>query len=489
MDKTSVILITLLLYKLLLVGVGLWAQRRTGTEEDFFLGGRGLGPLVAALSYSASSSSAWTLLGMSGAAFVMGLSAIWLVVGAVSGMLIAWWCIAPRLMAMSHQHQLLTLTDLLALGTTGRWRKAITHSAALIVLFAFSFYVAAQFQGAGNTFSQSFGLSMSSSIMLGAVIIMVYTFLGGFWAVSVTDTLQGILMAVAALLLPAAAFIAVGGIEGFSAGLRAVSSPTQLSFTGAHGGLLALGFVLGTMGIIFGTFGQPHLLVRFMALRDEKALRQARLLTVCWFLLVFGGMFFVGLAGHILLPDLANPETVFFALTEALFPVVLGAILIAAVLSAIMSTADSQLLVGASAVAHDLGLTRRYPAHSLLISRLAIAALVVTAVWVSLNLPASIFDRALLAWTALGAAFGPLVFFRVFGVAVKPAGAFAGMATGFVLAVLFHFNPGQLVQTLIHPQLPASLLERIFSFVAGAAVLLACRDSRTAVRNNSDVRE
>lgn len=467
MEKTTVILTTLILYKLLLIGVGFWAQKRTHSEEDFFLGGRGLGPLVAAISYSASSSSAWTLLGMSGAAFVMGVSAIWLVAGSVTGMIIAWWFVGPRLLSLSHERQLLTLPDLLALDASGAWRKAISIGAALIVLFAFSFYVAAQFQGAGNTFHQTFGLSMSGSIVLGGVIIMIYTFLGGFWAVSVTDTVQGLLMAFAALLLPITALVAVGGPSGFIDGLQAVSSPQQLAFTGRHAGLAAVGFVLGTMGIIFGTFGQPHLLVRFMALRDTRALRQARVMTVFWFLIVFGGMFFVGLVGHILLPDLANPETVFFALTDQLFPTVLGAVLIAAVLSAIMSTADSQLLVGASAVAHDLGLTRRFPGRSLLISRLAIAALVVVAIIVSLQLPASIFDRALLAWTALGAAFGPLIFFRIFGVALKPAGAFAGMATGFVLAVLFHFNPMGFEQ--------AKLVERIGSFAVGTMVLWCSR--------------
>lgn len=136
MDKSSIILATLVVYKLLLIGVGLWAQKRNHGTDDFFLGGRGLGPLVAAISYSASSSSAWTLLGMSGAAFVMGLSALWLVAGAVTGMLIAWLFIAPRLMRLSHQHQLLTLTDLLALGSTGRWRQAIIVSASLSMLTA-----------------------------------------------------------------------------------------------------------------------------------------------------------------------------------------------------------------------------------------------------------------------------------------------------------------------------------------------------------------
>ena len=474
MDRTSVILATLVAYKLLLIGIGLWAQRRTRNPDDFFLGGRRLGPLVAAISYSASSSSAWTLLGMSGAAFVLGLSALWLVIGAVLGMFVAWQFLAPRVRQLSHERGLLTLIDLLVLDIDGRWRIWISRGAALIVVLAFAFYVAAQFQGAGTTFQSSFGLSMASSIVLGALIILIYTLLGGFWAVSLTDTLQGLLMAAAALLLPAAAWLALGGWEGFAEGLRAVSHPDQLSLSGRHGGLAAIGFVLGTLGVGLGTFGQPHLMVRFMALRDERALRQARILTVLWFLIVFGGMFFVGLAGHILLPELGNPETVFFALTERLFSPLVSAVLVAAVLSAIMSTADSQLLVGASALAHDLGLARRWPGRELLISRLAITVLVVLAVSVALALPASIFDRALLAWTSLGAAFGPLLICRVAGVSIQPRGVALGIATGFSLAVLFHFDPGDL--SLAWLGTPAALLERIGSFCAGFALLLAFRE-------------
>ena len=484
MDNTAIILTTLVVYKLLLIAVGLWAQKRTQDETDFFLGGRGLGPFVAAISYSASSSSAWTLLGMSGAAFVLGLSAVWLVIGSVSGMLIAWLFFAPALMRLSHQHQLITLTELLAFGSHGVWRKLIRYSASIIIIVAFAFYVAAQFQGAGNTFHATFDLSMSHSIVLGAGIILVYTLLGGFWAVSITDTIQGVLMAIAALLLPITAYIQVGGWQGFVEGLQAVSTAEQLSFTGRHMGLAALGFVVGTLGVALGTFGQPHLLVRFMALRDEKALRQARLITVLWFLIVFGGMCFVGLAGHILIPDISNPESIFFALTNHLFPPLLAGVLVAAVLSAIMSTADSQLLVGASALAHDLGLNKRFPNRSMLISRLSIACLVVMAVWVSLNLPASIFDRALLAWTTLGAAFGPLVIFRIAGIQVRHGAAFAAIISGASLAVLFHFNPGQMVQNLIHPDAIPALFERIASFCAGVLILWLGKVRATSVASN-----
>ncbi|HKX55014.1 MAG TPA: hypothetical protein VJN01_02890, partial [Xanthomonadales bacterium] len=272
MEKTTAVAITLVIYLLVLIGIGLWASFRNRNEEDFFLGGRALGPIVAAISYSSSASSAWTLLGVSGAAYVLGVSVVWIASGSCLGMLVAWFWVGPRLRSHSREKNQLTVTDFLADDSTGRARQAIVVAASAIIIFSFTFYVAAQFQGAGNSFSSSFGLSMQSSIMLGALIITLYTLLGGFWAVSVTDVVQGGLMGLAAIILPLAALSAVGGWAGFTDALQAVSSPAQLSWTAGNAGLLALGLVAGGLGISLGTFGQPHLLVRFMALRDDKAL-------------------------------------------------------------------------------------------------------------------------------------------------------------------------------------------------------------------------
>ncbi len=473
MEKTTIIAVTLIAYKLMLVAIGFWASSRNRDESDFFLAGRGLGPLVAAISYSSSASSAWTLLGvsgaayawtllgLSGAAYVFGISVVWMALGSFTGMLVAWYWIGRRLMGHSRQHDQITLTDFLAQDAQGGCRRAIVLASSAIVVFSFVFYVAAQFQGAGNTFSSSFGLSMPVSIALGALIIMVYTLLGGFWAVSVTDTLQGLLMGGTAILLPVAAIAAAGGPAGFVDSLRAVSTPDQLSLTAGNAGLAAVGLVLGGLSINVGTWGQPHLLVRFMALRDERALRQARIITVGWYAVVFSGMILVGLAGHVLVAGVDNPETVFFALTDSLFTPVIAGILLAAVLSAIMSTADSQLLVAASAIVHDLGLGRRRIRRGLLVSRLAVVGLVGVAVVVAIYLPERIFSRVLFAWTALGAAFGPTVLFRLGGLRCAPAGVLASILTGFALAVVLY----------LAPDTPGDVAERLLPFCASAAVL------------------
>ncbi|MDX1459876.1 MAG: sodium/proline symporter [Xanthomonadales bacterium] len=461
MKETTVVVTTLLLYKFVLLGIGWWAKGRNRDEADFFLGGRALGPWVAAISYSSSASSAWTLLGFSGIAYVLGLSSIWIAAGSYSGMLVAWFWIAPRLSRYSRAHDLITLTDVLAQGSAGRARHAIVIASALIVVFSFTFYVAAQFQGAGNTFASTFGLSMESSILIGAAIIMVYTILGGFWAVSLTDTLQGLVMALTAVLLPLAAIATIGGPAAFIEGLQAVSGPDQLALTGRHAGLMALGFVIGSVGISLGTFGQPHLMVRFMALRDDKAMRQGRLITIAWYSLVFGAMYVVGLAGHVLQASLDNPETIFFSLTTELFPPLIGAIMLAAVLSAIMSTADSQLLVAASAISHDLGAGKGSAQRNLLVSRLTIAGLVVLAVAVALFLPERIFSRVLFAWSALGAAFGPVLLFRLAGRQPAPGAVLAAILCGFGLSVLFYLLPNT----------PGDVLERVAPFAIACLVL------------------
>lgn len=461
MSSSTTILVTLLLYKGLLIAIGLWASGRTHSEDDFFLGGRALGPVVAAVSYSSSASSAWTLLGMSGVAYVMGLGALWIVAGSVVGMLIAWFWIAPRLMAASRDRGLVTLTDLLLGDLQGTQRSALLWVVSLVIITSFSFYVAAQFQGAAATFSSSFGLSMPASIVTGALIIMVYTLLGGFWAVSVTDTVQGLLMAATAVLLPITALIAAGGWNGFVEGFTANSMPAQLSMTAGNLGLAAAGFVLGLLCIGIGTFGQPHLLVRFMALRDERALRQARVLTIAWYLLVFMGMCFLGLVGHLLFPLVDDPERIFFVLTEKLFSPLLGSMLIAAVLSAIMSTADSQLLVAASAIAHDLGLGRGSPRRALLVSRFSIAGLVALAVCIALFLPQAIFDRVLFAWIALGSAFGPLVFARLAGIAIDGRAVLGSVLLGFTSAVLLYLAPNT----------PGDIAERVIPFTLATLCL------------------
>ncbi len=423
-SSTRAVLVTLVVYKLVLIALGIWAQRRTRTGEDFFLGGRGLGPVVAAVSASASSSSVWTLLGVSGAAYRLGLGAIWLFPACVGGFVLNWWLVAPRLRRLSLHTRALTVTELLARGD-----RRVVVLGSVMILVSLCAYVAAQFLGAGKVFNETFALPMRESIFVGSVIVVIYTLLGGFWAVSLTDTLQGLLMAATAILLPTAAVATVG----FEA-LFSVDEPGYASLTHGMAPAAAIGFILGFLGIGIGYPGQPHVVNRFMALRDERAVRIARWVAIAWAVVVYAGMLLLGWAGRVLLPDIKY-EVVFITTTQELFSPVVAGVMLAAVLSAIMSTADSQLLVAASAVTHDLGLGRR---RLVLSSRLVIVLLSGGAAVAALYGPPEIFNRVLFAWTALGAAFGPLLLVTLLRGPVPPVRTLAAMTTGFALSVIAH---------------------------------------------------
>lgn len=344
MTRTQAVLATLVAYNLALVAIGLWARRRTADNTDFFLGGRQLGAWVAALSASASSSSAWTLLGVSGAAYAWGVSALWLFPATVSGFVINWLWVAPRMMRASRASNALTLTEFMAGGdgdASPAMRTAIMRFASVAILFAFLFYIASQFQAAGNAFSASFGLSANIAIIVGVAIILAYTLLGGFWAVSVTDTLQGLLMVGAAIVLPLAALAAVGGFGDLIEGLRAASTTNQLRPTREYSGFFALAFVLGTLGIGLGYPGQPHVVNRYMALRDESALKRGRVIALSWAAVIYSGMLLLGLCCRVLFASVPDGEQVFFHAANETLPPAIAGLMIAAVLSAIMSDRKS----------------------------------------------------------------------------------------------------------------------------------------------------
>lgn len=457
MSPDLTILLTLIGYMVALLGIGLWASRRTRDEDDFYLGGRRLGPWVAAISANASSSSAWTLVGVSGAAYAWGLSAVWLMVSVVAGMLLAWLYVAPRLRAASNASEL-TLIDFLCGPRAAPGGLRNRRIAASIVLFSFAFYVAAQFAAAGLAFEHALGIDARLALLVGVAIIVTYTLLGGFWAVSATDLLQGLLMAAAAILLPVAALIAVGGPVELYAGLAAQGS-TATDLSGSWVGLSALGFIVGCLAIGTGHSGQPHVLSRFMAIADPALMGRAQRIGLVWITLVLLGMLIVGWCGRLLLPPGAVGEGVLFGVGQTLFPSVIAGILVAAILSAIMSTADSQLLVAASCVTHDLP---RQPggAHALALARISVLGLSVLALLLALYAPQSIFDRVLFAWHAVGSAFAPLVLVKLLGRSIKPV---------FVSIVLLVGSLGTIGLSLL-PDMPGDWLERLAPFLLALAL-------------------
>mgnify|MGYP006283133363 FL=1 len=447
---------TMVAYLVALLAIGAWAQRRTRDTADFHLAGRKMGPWVAALSASASSSSAWTLLGMSGAAYAWGLQAIWLVPAVVSGFVINWVFVAPRLQPASHANGSLTLVEFLASGVDPITERRLRALGALVILFCFTFYVASQFQAAGTAIGAAMPVSATTAIIAGAAIVIAYVFLGGFWAASVSDALQGLMMLLVALVLPVAALIAVGGFDGIFDGLRALDDPSLVRWADQPNLPLAVMFVAGLFGIGIGYPGQPHVVNRFMALEKPESIRTARTVALVWAALIYTGMVLLGWAGRVLMPELADGESLLLVLAADLLPAILGGLIAGGVLAAIMSTADSQLLVAGSAVSHDL----RGGNFSLAADRIVIVLLGIAAVVLALFFPATIFDRVLFAWQGLGNAFGPLLLVLLIYGGVKPGYRLAAMATGFVLTVALSFAPDA----------PGDAVERLVPFALALAI-------------------
>lgn len=234
--------LTLIIYMLALAGIGFWAARKANSEEEFLLGGRSLGPVVAGLAYAASTSSAWVLLGFTGFVANVGVSALWMVPGILAGYAAVWLWLGPYLNRISREEGHLTALDVIASGAGGGVRNAIKIVAAIMIVFCFSFYIAAQFQGAGSALGEVFGVSNAVAVIGGAAVILLYTFLGGFWTVSLTDTLQGLAIAMIALVLPFAVFDAAGGFSGIAASFAEQPEAMSAMF-GVHAGWAAVGFL------------------------------------------------------------------------------------------------------------------------------------------------------------------------------------------------------------------------------------------------------
>ena len=445
-------LITLIIYSAGLIGIGFWASKNAQSEDAFILADRSLGSVVAGLAYAASTSSAWVLLGFSGFVYAIGPSAMWMVPGILAGYAVVWFWSGRVLQEDTAEHDHLTPTDFVSQHTDSPTiGRLIRIAASLIIAFSFSWYIAAQLQGAGQAFNDLFDSSLALGVVIGAALILVYTFLGGFVAVSIVDTVQGALIGIVAVILPAIAFFHVGGFSAFSE-MLAEAPPSFSSAFGDRAGLAALGFVVGLSATGFGALGQPHLVAWIMAARDKRARIEGGAIACAWGAIVYTGMGVLGLAARIMFGESGVNEGVFFGSATELLPGIFAGIVAAATLSAIMSTVDSQLLVAGAALSHDLGLARLAPKRKVLISRLAIILVCIAAVAVTLLLPSSIFERVLFAWVALGATFGPIVVARTIGWTPRNGYLLASMLTGFFLSLALTFllasGPGGIWTTI-----------------------------------------
>ena len=427
-------------YLLILVGIGIASSRFSSRGMgEFFVGGRKMNRLVVALSAVVSGRSAWLLLGVTGMAYSTGASALWAVAGYTAVELLLFLTLARRLRRFSEVHDCVTVPDFFAArfgDEDGRLRMVL---AGVILLFMVG-YVAAQFTAGGKAVGASFGLGTQAGVLLTAAIVLGYTVVGGFLAVSLTDSLQAVFMLFGLLVVPALAVSDAGGWGAVVTELAAYDP----SFTDP----LALGFGawLGLVGIGLGSPGNPHIIVRYMSIDDERQLRWAGFVGTFWNVLMGAGAILIGLVGRVYVPTVealpaADTENLYPVLAqEHLHPVLFG-IVVASIFAAIMSTADSQLLVAASAVARDLyekvlRAGEEVAERTLVrISRGVVAVLVVASVGLAMTAEELVFWLVLFAWAGLGAALGPPTILALYWARTTRAGVLAGLITGTVVTV------------------------------------------------------
>ena len=444
-----------------MIAIGYATSRATHSPADFFLADRSLKAWVTAISSTASSESAWAVLGTVGLAYTDGLSALWFFPGCLLGYAINWFFIAERLRKHSREEGTLTVPDYLE--TYFNDRTHLIRMIAVAIIFASMMaYVAAQFTAIGKTFDAIFGVPHLISIPVGGAIIILYTMMGGFRAVAWTDFVQGLIMVFGLAVL---ALVALGELGGFSGMIEKVNAvaPDTLAWMGGKTTAAFFGSMIGLLGIGLGYPGQPHVITRYMAAKDTQTIKRGAWIAIGWGTLIYSSAILIGICGRVLFPDLPDPEHLFPIAAENLLPSFVTAIVLTGVLAAIMSTISAQILVAASAAAHDVysKIMRGSLTHKqiLNVSRVTVLVIGLGAMAIALSETRVIFWFVLFAWSGLGASFGPVILFTLYTKNVTRAGAVAGMLTGFLTTILWKVTG--LSDSIIYELVPAFFLSAL----------------------------
>ncbi len=452
-------LVTFVVYLVAMLAVGTYYFRRTRTADDYLLGSRGLPPFVTALSAQASDMSGWLLMGLPGAIYLGGAGEMWMVAGLFAGTWLNWQVVAPRLRRRTEDLGAITLPAFFERRFGGH--GALGAVSAVVTFFFFSVYAGSGLVASGLLFESVLGVRYEVAVGLGAAVVLGYTALGGFLAVCWTDVIQGLMMLAALIALPILAY----GVSGGAAVLPepAAAGEVQFPLSRAGGGGLLAAISAASWGL--GYFGQPHILVRFMAIDRPDRMAQARRIALVWVALCFLGAVLVGWIGTRLYPGgLDRAERVFIHLVRDFADPWTGGVLLAAILAAIMSTIDSQLLVSSSALSEDLYARfvrpRAVQGERVLVGRVAVIGITVVAVLLALDRESTVLGLVRYAWGGLGASFGPLVLFGLSSRRVPSAGALAALLTGAGTTVVWNATG-----------FGASLYEIVPGFAAGCLVL------------------
>lgn len=442
MSSLNPTLITFLLYIVLMVVVGLMAYRATTNFSDYILGGRRLGSFVTALSAGASDMSGWLLMGLPGAIYLSGLSEAWIAIGLIIGAWLNWLLVAGRLRVHTEvQNNALTLPDYFS-NRFNDQKKVLRIVSAVIILIFFAIYCASGMVAGARLFESMFDMSYGTALWISAIATISYVFIGGFLAVSWTDTIQAGFMIFALLLTPIVAVLSFSDMSQVTFALEA-ARPQAFDFIGN----LSFVAILSLLAWGLGYFGQPHILVRFMAADSVKSIPNARRIGMTWMILCLGGAVaagFFGIAYFQQHPELAsvvnaNPETVFMELTKILFNPWIAGIVLAAILAAVMSTLSCQLLVCSSTLTEDFykSFLRKNASQKELIwiGRLMVLLISILAIWMAGNPESKVLGLVAYAWAGFGAAFGPLIILSLMWKRMTLNGALAGMVVGAVIVI------------------------------------------------------
>lgn len=430
----------LAIYLAVLAALAVWSRRETRSLSGFFLAGKKLPYWVVAFSTNATGESGWLLLGLTGMGFAVGAQAYWVMVGEVIGIALSWTFISTRLKRLSDETDAITLPDVIS-ARFGDDRHILRSIAVVIILTMVCAYVTAQMVASGKALSSFIGMDYRSAVVVGAVIIISYTFVGGYKAVAYTDVVQGVLMLGGLLVVPVVAIAAAGGWQSVTDRLAAQDPGLlrmwDITGSGIPGWIALVSFL--AIGLPF--LGVPQLMVRFMSARDETELRKARIMSIIVILLFDAGAVTAGMAGRALFPGLEDAETIFPVLSAELFPPVITGIMMVVVLSAIMSTVDSLLLLASSAVVRDtmqkiIGSTR---SDKTLAGYGKVVTILIGIIGIAFAIEEVrfIFWFILFAWSGLGAAFGPVVICMLYYRKTTLTGVAAGMLGGFLTSVIW----------------------------------------------------
>ncbi|CAN5465960.1 sodium/proline symporter PutP [soil metagenome] len=456
-------------YFALMLGIGLYAWKKsTSNVSEFMLGGRQLHPAVAALSAGASDMSGWMLMGLPGAVYLAGLSAAWIAVGLLFGAWANYLLVAPRLRVYTEVvDDAITIPDYLEKRFDDRSRQLRVVASLVIVIF-FTLYTSAGLVAGGKLFEASFGYDYRFGLILTAGVVLAYTLFGGFLAVSLTDFVQGCIMFAALVLVPVVTIAHLGGWSATQAAVTAVH-PDYLDW---FSGVTVLG-VLSSLAWGLGYFGQPHIIVRFMAVRSVRDIPATRNIGMSWMLVTVVGSVLCGICGLAYVTKagltLDDPETIFIVLSQTLFDPYVAGFLLAAILAAIMSTISSQLLVSSSSLTEDFYKTffRRQASQSelVLVGRLATLAVAVVAIGLAMDRSSSILALVGNAWAGFGAAFGPVILLSLHWRRMTRDGALAGIAAGAITVLIWLYAPfridGQVPTAVVYEMIPGFIVSMI----------------------------